>query len=94
MNRSKAKQVLTDMLCHIETQNEMKFFLEQILTTAEINDLIERIRIYQKLICTEVPQRECAKSLNVSISKVTRGASNLRNPRVQDYWKFKFDKPS
>lgn len=90
MNRSKAKQTLVNMLCEIQNPSEMQFFLEQILTIGEINDLLDRVRIYQSLACTEAPQRECAKTLNVSISKVTRGASNLRNPRTKDYWKSKF----
>ena len=90
MNRKIAKQTLVDMLCSIKNAQEMRYFLEQILTTAEINDLVDRIRIYQNLACTEMPQRECAKSLKVSISKVTRGAANLRNPKAKSYWKSKF----
>jgi len=90
MNRNMAKQALVNMLCNIENAQEMRYFLEQILTTAEINDLLDRIRIYQNLACTEMPQRECAKSLKVSISKVTRGAANLRNPKAKNYWKSKF----
>lgn len=92
MNKSKASQTLIKMLCNIQNPAEMRFFLEQILTSGEINDLIDRIRIYQILACTETPQRECAKSLNVSISKVTRGSSNLRKPKSREYWKSKFEK--
>jgi TrpR family trp operon transcriptional repressor len=92
MNKSKAGQALINMLCKIQNQDEMRFFLEQILTTGEINDLVDRIRIYQMLACTESPQRECAKSLNVSISKVTRGSANLQKPKSKDYWRAKFDK--
>jgi TrpR family trp operon transcriptional repressor len=94
MNKSKARQILIAMLCTIQDPNEMQFFLEQILTVGEVNDLLDRIRIYQNLACTETPQRECAKLLNVSISKVTRGASNLRNPKAKAYWKSKFPEPS
>lgn len=90
MNRTKAKQALLDLLCEIQDRNEMRFFLDQILTVAEINDLLDRVRIYQALACTDDPQRECAKKLEVSISKVTRGASNLRDPRIKEYWKAKF----
>ncbi|WP_062308297.1 trp operon repressor [Polynucleobacter sinensis] len=90
MNRSKAKQTLIDMLCNIKNADEMRYFLEQILTAAEVNDLLDRIRIYQTLTCTEMPQRNTAKSLNVSISKVTRGASNLRDQKAKSYWKSKF----
>lgn len=92
MNRSKASQTLINILCNIQNQNEMRFFLEQILTAGEINDLLDRIRIYQMLACTEVPQRECAKSLNVSISKVTRGSANLQKPKSREYWQLKFGK--
>ena len=91
MNRSKAKLALIGMLCKIEDPREMQFFLEQILTSSEMSDLLDRIRIYQSLACTEISQRDCAKSLNVSISKVTRGSSNLKNPKSKDYWKSKFN---
>jgi TrpR family trp operon transcriptional repressor len=79
------------MLCGIQDKNEMQFFLDQILTSAEINDLLDRLRIYEALTCTEASQRECAKTLNVSISKITRGASNLQAPKTKDYWKKKFN---
>jgi Trp operon repressor len=92
MNKSKASQALINMLCNIQNHDEMRFFLEQILTAGEINDLLDRIRIYQMLASTETPQRECAKSLNVSISKVTRGSANLRKPKSKEYWKSKFDR--
>lgn len=90
MNRSTAKRALLELLCSTDNPNDMQFLLEQILTSAEINDLLDRVRIYQNLACTETPQRECAKSLNVSISKVTRGAANLQNPKAKKYWKSKF----
>jgi TrpR family trp operon transcriptional repressor len=90
MNRFKAKNALIEILCSINQPSEMDYFLKQILTHAEIDDLLDRIRIYQNLACTNTPQRECAKILNVSISKVTRGASNLRNGKSKNYWKSKF----
>lgn len=90
MNRSKAKIALIEMLCSIDQPSEMDYLLKQILTAAEIDDLLDRVRIYQTLACTDTPQRECAKLLNVSISKITRGASNLRNAKSRDYWRSKF----
>lgn len=93
MNKSKASQTLINMLCNIQNNDEMRYLLEQILTAGEISDLLDRIRIYQMLACTDTPQRECAKSLNVSISKVTRGSANLRKPKSKEYWQSKFSKP-
>ena len=90
VNKVKAKKALIDMLCDIKTQDEMLFIFEQVLTKAEIEDLVNRVRIYHKLACTEITQRECAKILDVSISKVTRGASNLQNPKIKKYWQNKF----
>ncbi len=90
MNRTKAKSMLGSMLCDIQDKNEILFFLEQVLTTAEIDDVLDRLRIYQALSCTETPQRECAKKLNVSISKITRGAANLHNAKAKAYWQSKF----
>lgn len=92
MNKSKASQTLINMLCNIQNNDEMRYLLEQILTAGEISDLLDRIRIYQMLACTDTPQRECAKSLNVSISKVTRGSANLRKPKSKEYWQSKFSK--
>jgi TrpR family trp operon transcriptional repressor len=91
MTRTKAKSMLGKMLADIQDKNEVLFFLGQVLTNAEINDVIDRVRIYQTLACTEIPQRECAKKLNVSISKVTRGAANLHNHKAKAYWQSKFE---
>ena len=94
MNKQKAKESLIDMLCTINNKSEMLFFLNQVLTKAEIGDLVDRIRIYEGLTREQLPQRECAKILNVSISKVTRGASNIRNHKHKEYWRQKFNSAS
>jgi TrpR family transcriptional regulator, trp operon repressor len=94
VNKQKGKESLINLLCDINDKVEMQFFLNQILTKAEINDLIDRIRIYRALACMQLPQRECAKILNVSISKVTRGASNIHNHKHREYWRGKFNFPS
>lgn len=41
MNRSKAKIALIEMLCSIDQPSEMDYLLKQILTAAEIDDLLD-----------------------------------------------------
>lgn len=54
-------------------EKELQSILEDLLTLAEVKDLEERIAIVEHLLAGET-QREVAKKLHVSISKVSRGS--------------------
>lgn len=61
----------------VETTHEAKILLEDILTPQEVDSLAERWQLIQKLHAGE-PQRNIAKELGVSISKITRGSRMLQ----------------
>ncbi|QQR54839.1 helix-turn-helix domain-containing protein [Candidatus Peregrinibacteria bacterium] len=56
-----------------DDQQELEAILQDLLTPAELKDLDERIAIIKHLLDGET-QREIAKKLKVSISKVSRGS--------------------
>lgn len=86
MDKSHAYDMLIKKLCDIQDEQEMSWLLQQLLTQAEIQDLVDRIRIYTALTHTNWSQREISKHLKVSITKVTRGAANTHNIKVNDYF--------
>ena len=52
--------------------------LEGILTTKELQEIENRLRIFSGLD-KNIPQREIASSLGVGIATVTRGAQAFKN---------------
>lgn len=85
MSREQAFEMLTKILCEIDSTYDMKLILGCILTRKEMEDLIDRIRIYNELINTSNSQREIASKLGVSITKITRGAANLHDEKIKDF---------
>ena len=71
---------ISDVLCDIRDPDQMKRFLEEILTPAERRDLSLRWQLMKKLK-QGIPQRKIAKELHISLCKITRGAKILK----QDY---------
>lgn len=65
----------------IMTKAEINTFLNEMLTSAEINTLSKRWRIL-KLLSAGITQREIAKELGVSLCKVTRGAKILKSNAI------------
>lgn len=76
MNKTHFNEVCGAFL-NLKTPREVKLFLEDILTPQEIKSVTERLQIF-KLLAKGVPQREICATLNVSISKVSRGAHAWR----------------
>lgn len=60
------------------SMQEIRCFLDEILTSSEVSTLAKRWRI-MKMLSQGVSQREIAKKLNVSLCKVTRGAKILKD---------------
>jgi TrpR family trp operon transcriptional repressor len=54
--------------------------LEDLLTPQEFEEIATRWQLVQ-LLDESMPQREIAKKLGVSISKITRGSRELLNPK-------------
>lgn len=68
---------LIDLFASIETKEEAEMLLKDILTPQERDDIAERWQLIQAL-ASGLTQREVAKKCKVSISKVTRGAHELK----------------
>ena len=73
---------LCDTLCSVKTKNEMKDFLEGILTIKELDEIPTRLEIV-KLLKKKVPQHKIAEKLHVGVATVTRGSRELQNGHFQ-----------
>lgn len=84
MNR-KYKEDLLDAFLKIKKPALMDAFLRDILTPVEYRDIITRWQIVKEL-SNNLPQREIARKLKVSISKITRGSRELSD-KHGGFWK-------
>ena len=57
----------------------IKSFLRSLLTPAEIADIAARWALV-KALEQKIPQREIAKTLGLSLCKITRGSKEMKNP--------------
>jgi len=71
-------QHLINAITQCETTEQITTLFDNILTHKEKEDLDKRILILHELIEAKQTQREIAKSLNVSIFNVSRGANMLK----------------
>lgn len=71
------KTELVELFSKIDDPKIMDSFLENILTPAELEDVVLRLQLV-KLLESGMPQREIAEKLGISISKVTRGSRALQ----------------
>jgi TrpR family trp operon transcriptional repressor len=90
MTPQEAYELCLKRLCAIEDPKEMQWFLDILLTNAERDDIADRIRLCSYLAGGQMSQRQIAQSLDLSITKVTRGASNLKEPKTQAYFQTHF----
>jgi TrpR family trp operon transcriptional repressor len=68
---------LYELFASVDTPKEAKLLLNDILTPQELESLAERWQLIQALH-TGKSQRDIAKDLGVSISKITRGSRMLQ----------------
>ena len=68
---------LYELFASVRTKKEAEMLLEDMLTPQEIESMAERWQLVQKL-AGKKPQRNIAKELNISISKITRGSRVLQ----------------
>lgn len=74
---SPSRKDLYALLSAIDSPKEAELLLEDLLTPNELSSLEERWQEIQ-LLAKGMPQREVAKKLGISISKVTRGSRMLQ----------------
>jgi len=77
MPTSKPQRDLYELFAAVDSPKEAKIFLEDILTPSELDSMVMRWQIIKGLHKGET-QRELAKRLGISISKVTRGSRMLK----------------
>jgi TrpR family trp operon transcriptional repressor len=83
MNRSETNPTainadqIVDVLCQIQDRQQMRRFLEEILTPTELHDLALRWELMKRL-SEGVSQRQIAGEMGISLCKITRGAKVLK----------------
>ncbi len=68
---------LYKLFASVESPKEAELLLVDILTPNELDSVTERWQLVQAL-ASGMPQRDIAKKLKVSISKITRGSRMLQ----------------
>jgi Trp operon repressor len=68
---------LARLFAAVQSEKEAQMLLEDMLTPQEVDSLAERWSLIREL-AAGTPQREIAKKLNISISKITRGSRVLK----------------
>lgn len=68
---------LSRVLVKIKDDATAEAFLHNILTPGELDEISKRLQIV-KLLLKNVPQREVAKTLGVSIGTVSRGSREIK----------------
>lgn len=74
---SKAFKDLVTLFASIEDEEECELLLKDLLTPQEREAIAERWQLIRSL-ASGMTQREIAKKLKVSISKITRGSHELQ----------------
>ncbi len=72
-------QEIVRRLVEIDDPDLLERFFRQILTPKEVQDLSSRWELV-KLLKEGISQREIARSLHLSLCKITRGARELKKP--------------
>ena len=70
---------LATALAKTNDANLIKDFLHCLLSPAEIADIATRWALV-KALAKKTPQREIAKTLGISLCKITRGSREMKNP--------------
>ncbi len=72
-----AFETVTDVLSSIESADEMRTFLKELLTPGEVRDITLRWKLLE-LLAEGVSQRKIAEDLKISLCKITRGSKILK----------------
>lgn len=78
-------QAFLDMCLITQNKSALQEMLSLFLTPEEKVDIARRFLIVKELVKGEKTQRDIAKSLDVSIAKITRGSNELK--RLDKKWR-------
>ena len=70
---------LASALAETKDAGLIKDFLRRLLTPSEAADIASRWALV-KALEQKIPQREIAKTLGISLCKITRGSREMKNP--------------
>lgn len=70
--------LLCDSILVLESKNEIKRFLSDLLTPQELQNVVDRIKI-AKRVHAKIPYRTIASNLDCSTTTVTRVATKLNH---------------
>ncbi|MFZ9035620.1 MAG: trp operon repressor [Francisellaceae bacterium] len=70
---------LVQLLTEIQSPQQMSAMLDYLLTMDEKHQLANRLALTELMLNGQMPQREIAKNLNISISTVTRCSNALKH---------------
>lgn len=84
------KRDLIHNLAEIQTDKNMRRFLDILLTPSEFDELSRRLQILKRLMKGKT-QREIAGDLGVGIATVERGAGELRKQQKAKNWRAAFN---
>jgi TrpR family transcriptional regulator, trp operon repressor len=73
-----------EILSNIDDKEQMRMFLDEVLTKKEVKDLRLRWRLL-RMIEQKIPQREIASRLGISLCKITRGSRLLKDKETVTY---------
>lgn len=79
MQEQKGWQLFLKLCTTASKKGNLEQLLQFLLTDEEVAQLEKRVLLVQALLSEEATQREIAKNLQVSISKITRGSNSLKH---------------
>ena len=79
MQEKKGWQLFIKLCVTASKKGNLEQLLQFLLTDEEVAQLEKRVLLVQALLSEEATQREIAKNLQVSISKITRGSNSLKH---------------
>lgn len=78
MSKKRHHQHLFQLIASIKSEKEAQMLLTDLFTPQELEDLADRWQLIQ-LLASGMPQRDIARKMNISISKITRGSTALKH---------------
>lgn len=71
-------QLFLQLCQHVKNSEQLNALFSFLFTAEEKQHISTRILLVQELLKGKRTQREIAKTLNISIAKITRGSNNLK----------------